>query len=57
MKISEILDKRAIKIGVGATTKEDALKELVDVVVTPFVEAVVAVMPKPLGLVTTLPDL
>jgi len=31
MKISEILDKRAIKIGVTATTKEDALKELVDI--------------------------
>ncbi len=33
MKISEILDKRAIKIGVTATTKEDALKELVDILV------------------------
>ncbi len=31
MKISEILDKRAIKIGVTATTKEETLRELVDV--------------------------
>ncbi len=31
MKISEILDKRAIKIGITATTKEEALRELVDV--------------------------
>ena len=31
MKISEILDKQAIKIGVTSTTKEDTLKELVDV--------------------------
>ncbi|MBI4395251.1 MAG: PTS sugar transporter subunit IIA [Candidatus Omnitrophica bacterium] len=31
MKISEVLDKRAIKIGLSATTKEDVLKELVDV--------------------------
>ncbi len=31
MKITEFLDKRSIKIGVEATEKEDALKELVDV--------------------------
>ena len=31
MKISEVLDKRAIKIGMQATTKEEALKELVDI--------------------------
>ncbi len=31
MKISEILDKRAIKIEVSSITKEDALKELVEV--------------------------
>ncbi len=31
MKISEILDKRAIKIGMEASTKEEALKELVAV--------------------------
>ncbi len=31
MKISEILDKRAIKIGMTSNTKEDTLKELVDV--------------------------
>lgn len=31
MKISEILDKRGIKIGLNAATKEDALKELVDI--------------------------
>src|SRR3989338_5910117 len=31
MKISETLDKRAIKIGLNATAKEDVLKELVDV--------------------------
>ncbi|MBI3999327.1 MAG: PTS sugar transporter subunit IIA [Candidatus Omnitrophica bacterium] len=31
MKISEVLDKRAIKIGLHATTKEDTLKELVGV--------------------------
>lgn len=31
MKISEILDKRAIKIGISSITKEDTLKELVDV--------------------------
>ncbi len=31
MKISEILDKKAIKIGVSSITKEDTLKELVDV--------------------------
>src|SRR3989338_5422911 len=31
MKISEILDHRAIKIGMTATTKEEALKELVDI--------------------------
>ena len=31
MKISEVLDKRAIKIGLTATTKEEALKELVDI--------------------------
>ena len=31
MKITELLDKRSIKIGVDATEKEDALKELVDI--------------------------
>ena len=31
MKISEILDKQAIKIGVTAVTKEDTLKELVKI--------------------------
>ena len=31
MKITDFLDKRGIKIGVEATEKEDALKELVDV--------------------------
>ncbi|MBI4358830.1 MAG: PTS sugar transporter subunit IIA [Candidatus Omnitrophica bacterium] len=31
MKISEILDKRAIKIGLTSTTKEETLKELVAV--------------------------
>ena len=31
MKISEILDHRAIKLGMTAATKEDALKELVDI--------------------------
>jgi PTS system nitrogen regulatory IIA component len=31
MKITEFLDKRSIKIGLQATEKEDALKELVDV--------------------------
>jgi len=31
MKISEILDKRAIKIGMEANTKEESLKELVGV--------------------------
>lgn len=31
MKISEILDKRAIKIGLTSMTKEDTLEELVDV--------------------------
>ncbi len=31
MKITEILDKRAIKIGITSTTKEDTLKELVEV--------------------------
>src|SRR3989338_1924118 len=31
MKISEILDKRAIKIGLNTVTKEEALKELVEV--------------------------
>ena len=31
MKISEILDKRAIKIGLTSITKEELLKELVDV--------------------------
>ncbi|MBI1977310.1 MAG: PTS sugar transporter subunit IIA [Candidatus Omnitrophica bacterium] len=30
MKISEVLDKRAIKIGLTSTSKEDVLKELVD---------------------------
>lgn len=30
MKISEVLDKRAIKIGLASTSKEEALKELVD---------------------------
>ncbi|OGX05245.1 MAG: hypothetical protein A3G87_06540 [Omnitrophica bacterium RIFCSPLOWO2_12_FULL_50_11] len=31
MKISEILDRRAIKVGMEAATKEEALKELVGV--------------------------
>lgn len=31
MKITEFLNKKAIKIGLEATEKEDALKELVDV--------------------------
>ena len=31
MKITEFLDKRGIKLGIEATEKEDALKELVDV--------------------------
>lgn len=31
MKITEFLDKRGIKVGVEAVEKEDALKELVDV--------------------------
>ena len=31
MKISEVLDKQAIKIGLTATTKEEVLKELVDI--------------------------
>ena len=31
MKIAEVLDKRAIKIGLNAVTKEDTLKELVAV--------------------------
>ena len=31
MKISEILDKKAIKIGMSAITKEDTLKELVKI--------------------------
>lgn len=31
MKISEILDHKAIKIGMEATTKEEALKELVGI--------------------------
>ena len=31
MKISEILDKKAIKIGMSAVTKEDTLKELVKI--------------------------
>ena len=31
MKISQVLDKHAIKIGLRSTTKEDALKELVDI--------------------------
>ncbi len=31
MKITDFLDKKGIKIGVEATEKEDALKELVDV--------------------------
>ncbi len=31
MKISEILDKQAIKIGIDSTNKEDTLKELVNV--------------------------
>ena len=34
MKISEFLNKSAIKIGVDASEKEDALKELVDVLAT-----------------------
>ena len=31
MKIAEVLDKRAIKIGMSAVTKEDSLKELVGI--------------------------
>ncbi|MCM8775385.1 MAG: PTS sugar transporter subunit IIA [Candidatus Omnitrophica bacterium] len=31
MKITEFLDKRGIKLGMEATEKEDAIKELVDV--------------------------
>lgn len=31
MKISEILDKRAVKIGMAAVSKEDCLKELVEI--------------------------
>lgn len=31
MKISEVLDKRAIKIGLTATTKDETLKELVSI--------------------------
>ncbi len=31
MKITEFLDKRAIKVGMESTEKEDSLKELVDV--------------------------
>src|SRR3989304_5890754 len=31
MKISEILDKQAIKVGLTSTKKEDVLKELVEV--------------------------
>ena len=31
MKITDFLDKKAIKIGLGSREKEDALKELVDV--------------------------
>lgn len=31
MKISEILDKRAVKMGLTARTKEETLKELVDI--------------------------
>src|SRR3989338_6255030 len=31
MKISEILDKRAIKIGLNTVTKEETLKELVEI--------------------------
>ena len=31
MKISEVLDPKAIKIGLAATTKEDSLKELVSI--------------------------
>src|SRR3990167_7472175 len=31
MKISEILDKKAIKIGLSSMTKEEALKELVEI--------------------------
>lgn len=33
MKISEILDQRAIKIGMTAVTKENCLKELVEILV------------------------
>ncbi|MBI3314092.1 MAG: PTS sugar transporter subunit IIA, partial [Candidatus Omnitrophica bacterium] len=31
MKITEFLDKRGIKLNMASTEKEDALKELVDV--------------------------
>src|SRR3989338_5020694 len=31
MKISEVLDVRAIKLGLKATTKEEAMKELVEI--------------------------
>ncbi len=34
MKITDFIDKRGIKIGLEATEKEDALKELVDVLAT-----------------------
>jgi len=34
MKITDILSKQAIKIGMEATNKEEALKELVDVLTT-----------------------
>lgn len=31
MKITDFLDRKAIKIGINSTTKEDILKELVDI--------------------------
>jgi PTS system nitrogen regulatory IIA component len=34
MKITDFLDRKAIKVGLQATEKEDALKELVDVLAT-----------------------
>jgi len=34
MKISEILDKRAVSLDLKASTKEDALKELVKILIT-----------------------
>jgi PTS system nitrogen regulatory IIA component len=48
MKISEILDKRAVKMGMQATEKEEALKELVGVL------AQVEDIGDPKGIVKTL---